>query len=125
MAGILADAVLVLHLLFVAFAALGGLAALRWPRLAWTHLPALAWAATVEFTGWVCPLTPLEIHLRRQAGQAGFDGGFIAHYLGALIYPAGLTRTHQIALGAILLLVNLLAYAKLLGRARGRGSARR
>ena len=120
MARVLADAVLVLHLLFIVFAALGGIAALRWPRVAWIHLPAAAWAAVVEFTGWICPLTPIEVRLRHQAGQTGFEGGFIEHYLGALIYPAGLTRTHQMALGALLLLVNLVVYWRLFASARRR-----
>ena len=119
MAGFLADAVLALHLLFVVFVALGGLIALRWPRAAWIHLPAAAWGAVVEFTGWICPLTPLEVALRRQAGQAGYEGGCIEHYLGALIYPAGLTRSHQVALGAIVLLINLVVYWRVIRRARG------
>ena len=107
-----------MHLLFVAFATLGGLAVLRWPRIAWLHLPAAAWGATVEFTCWICPLTPLEVELRRQAGQAGYEGGCIEHYLGALIYPAELTRTHQIALGTIVLLINLAVYWRVFRRAR-------
>jgi hypothetical protein len=119
-ARVLADAVLVLHLLFIVFAALGGLAALRWPRVAWVHLPAVAWAAVAEFTGWICPLTPIEVRLRHQAGQTGFEGGFIEHYLGALIYPAGLTRTHQMALGALLLMVNLIVYWRLFASAHRR-----
>ena len=65
-----ADAVAVIHLLFVAFAVLGGLLALRWHWVAWLHLPALAWGATVEFTGWICPLTPLENSLRSAGGVA-------------------------------------------------------
>ncbi len=118
MTGVLADAVLVLHLLFVAFVTLGGLIVLRWPRAAWIHLPAAAWAAVVEFTGWICPLTPLEVDLREKAGQAGYEGGCIEHYLGALIYPAELTRAHQIVLGAIVLLINLAVYWRVLRRAR-------
>lgn len=113
-----ADAVLLLHLAFIVFAAIGGLAVLRWPRLAWLHLPAAAWAALIEFGGWICPLTPLEVALRRSAGQPGFSGGFIEHYLTSIIYPQGLTRAHQVALGVAVVLVNLAIYWRLLRRSR-------
>jgi hypothetical protein len=114
---ILADAVLLLHGLFIVFAVAGGALVWRWPRLAWLHLPAVAWAVWVEWAGWICPLTPLENDLRRAAGQAGFGGGFIEHYLLGLIYPEGLTRDVQIGLGALVALINFLAYGRLL-RAR-------
>ena len=115
---ILADAVLVLHLAFIAFAVLGGLAVWRWPRLAWLHLPVVAWAAGIEFAGKVCPLTPLENRLRVQGGEAGYGGGFIEHYLTALIYPTGLTRGVQLALGALVIAINLAVYLRLLARSR-------
>ena len=108
---LLADAVLVLHLLFVVFVVAGGLLALRWPRAAWLHLPALAWGAAIEFFGWICPLTPLEILLRRRGGEAGYAGGFVEHYLLPVLYPAALTRELQWTLGAGLLLFNALVYA--------------
>jgi hypothetical protein len=117
---ILADAVLVLHLAFIAFALLGGLLVLRAPRLAWLHLPVVAWAAGIAFLGGICPLTPLENRLRAMGGEAGYGGGFIEHYLAALIYPEGLTRGVQAALGALVLAVNLVAYYRLWGR-RSRG----
>ena len=72
-----ADAVLVVHLAFVAFVVAGGFAALRWPRIAWIHLPAACWGVLVEWLAWPCPLTPLEIALRRSAGEAGYGGGFV------------------------------------------------
>lgn len=110
-----ADAVLVLHLFFIVFVALGGLAVLRWPRLAWAHLPAVAWGAALELnSSWLCPLTPLENALRRAAGEAGYRGGFIEHYLLSLIYPAGLTPTIQLWLGLGVLALNLPIYAWLL-----------
>jgi hypothetical protein len=115
---LLADAVLVFHLLFVVFAVAGGLLALRWPRTAWLHLPVLAWAATVEFTGWICPLTPLENSLRRLGGEAGYAGGFIEHYAVALLYPAALTRDVQMLLGAGLVAFNVAVYALVLRRRR-------
>jgi hypothetical protein len=107
---LLADAVAVLHLLFVAFAVMGGLLALRWRWLPCLHLPALAWAATVEFTGWICPLTPLENRLRMAGGAAGYSGGFVDHYLLPLLYPASLDRETQLVLGLGLLAINAVAY---------------
>ena len=114
----LADAVLLLHLAFVALAVLGGLMAFRWRWMPWLHLPALAWGATVEFTGWICPLTPLENWLRRAGGEAGYAQGFIEHYLLPLLYPAALTRELQWTLGAALVGFNLLVYSFLLLRRR-------
>jgi len=115
-ASMLADAVLALHALFIAFALAGGLLALRWPRLAWLHLPAVGWAVCVVTMGWVCPLTRLENHLRRLGGLAPYPGDFLAHYLGVLVYPAGLTRPVQVALGLALLALNVLVYARLARR---------
>ncbi len=105
-----ADAVLAAHLAFVLFVVFGGLLVLRPPRIAWLHLPAVAWGALIEFSGWICPLTPLEIALRRSAGEAGYGGDFVEHYLVALIYPAGLTRELQVSIGAAVLLINLVVY---------------
>ena len=118
---VLADGVLVLHGLFTVWAALGALAVWRWPRLAVLHLPALAWAVWIEASGGVCPLTPLENSLRRAAGQAGYSGGFIDHYLGGIIYPAGLTRQAQWLVAGALLLFNLVGYGLMIRRARRRG----
>jgi hypothetical protein len=120
---IAADGVLALHFAFVLFALLGGFLVLRSPGVAWLHLPAVAWAAFVEFTGRICPLTPLEVALRHAAGDAGYAGDFLEHYLLAVIYPEGLTSDVQIALGATLLVVNVAIYALILRRAslrRGR-----
>ena len=117
---VLADVVVLFHLLFVAFAVAGGLLAFRHPRVVWLHLPALAWAAFVEFTGRICPLTPLENHLRSAGGAAGYSGGFIEHYLLPLLYPAALTRELQWMLGGGLLAFNLVVYALLLLRRRQR-----
>jgi hypothetical protein len=109
--GLLADFVLLVHAGFVVFVVLGGLPVLRWPRLAWLHLPAVAWGAGIEFAGAICPLTPLEIHLRSLAGQQGYAGGFVEHYVFALLYPEGLTRNVQLALGLLVLVINALVYA--------------
>ena len=106
-----ADAVLLLHLGFILFVLLGGLLALRWRWAPMLHLPAAAWGVYVELSGGLCPLTPLENRLRIAAGEAGYTGGFIEHYLLALIYPAGLTHEIQYVLAAIVVGVNGLAYA--------------
>ncbi|MGH8130306.1 MAG: DUF2784 domain-containing protein [Steroidobacteraceae bacterium] len=116
----LADAVLVLHFAFIVFVVLGGLLVLRIPRLAWLHLPTVAWAALIEFFGWICPLTPLENRLRELGGQPGYAGGFIAHYVTALIYPAGLTRNSQYLLGALVVVINAAVYFRLWRRRRAR-----
>ncbi|MGH8315720.1 MAG: DUF2784 domain-containing protein [Steroidobacterales bacterium] len=108
-----ADAVLTAHLAFVLFVVCGGWLVLRRPRLAWLHIPAIAWAAFVEFSGWVCPLTPLEVALRQGAGEAGYGGDFVEHYLVALIYPEGLTRELQMLVGTAVLLLNLAIYGVL------------
>lgn len=118
-----ADAVLVVHALFVAFVVLGGLAVLRWPRLAWLHLPAAAWGALIEFAGWICPLTPLENRLRRLGGEAGYGGGFVETYLLAALYPEGLSRPVQVALGVLVLAVNAAVYGLLVARRRRRRAA--
>jgi hypothetical protein len=113
---ILADALLLLHGLFIAWATLGALAVWRWPVLAWAHLPALAWGIWIEATAGICPLTPLENLLRQRAGQRGYEGSFIDHHLGALIYPQGLTPAAQWRLALGLAAFNLLLYALIVWR---------
>lgn len=105
-----ADIVLLLHLCFIVFVIAGGFLLLKWRGLVWVHLPAVAWGALVEFTGWVCPLTPLEHHLRSLAGESSAEGDFIGRYLPPLLYPAALTREIQLLLGMLVLLVNLALY---------------
>lgn len=107
---LLADLVLLLHAAFVAFVMLGGLLSLRWPRAAWLHLPLVAWGAGIEFLGGICPLTPLENHWRHLAGGQGYTGGFVEHYVAAALYPDGLTRNVQVALGLLVLAVNAAIY---------------
>ena len=110
----LADGVVLLHVAFVLFAVGGGVAVLRWRRLAWLHVPAVLWAALIELAGWVCPLTPLENHLRAAAGESTYGAGFIEHYVLPVLYPAQLTRELQLGLGLGVLLLNLGVYAWLL-----------
>ncbi len=117
---LLADFVLLVHLAFVVFAALGGLLVLRWRRASWVHLPAVVWGAYIEISGGVCPLTPLENRLREAAGGTGYEGDFIGHYLVALLYPEGLTREAQFALAGWLVLVNVVVYAVAWRRSRSR-----
>ena len=117
----LADVVLVIHLAFVLFVVLGGLLVLRWPRLAWIHVPVALYGAAIEFMGFICPLTPLENSLRRLGGEAGYEGGFIEHYITAALYPTGLTRELQLALGVGVLAMNALVYGMLLRRRRRAG----
>ena len=118
LARLLADLVVVAHALFVAFVVAGGLLVLRWPRLAWAHVPAAVWGTLIEFFGWVCPLTPLENHLRRLGGEGGYAGGFIERYVFAALYPEGLTRTHQVILGSLVLALNGFVYWRLWRRKR-------
>jgi hypothetical protein len=120
---LLADAVVLLHLVFIVFALAGGVLVLFRGYIAWLHLPAVAWAAYAEFTATICPLTPLENSLRKQAGQEGYDGGFVEHYLIPLIYPAALTPRLQMLIGAIVVAVNVAVYAVALWRRSGRRSA--
>ncbi len=119
--GLAADAVMLVHFAFILFAIFGSLVAALRPRLAWLHLPCLAWASWIGLTGSLCPLTPLENYFRQLAGERGFAGGFVEHYIQPVIYPDGLTRELQVAMAAILLAINALGYG-LLWRRRQRKS---
>lgn len=105
-----AEAIVLLHFAFVLFVVLGGLLVLRYRRLAILHLPAVAWGIYIELTGGLCPLTGVENRLRRSAGEAGYDSGFIEHYIYPLLYPVGLTPDVQVWLAILLALVNALVY---------------
>jgi hypothetical protein len=114
----LADAIVVLHVCFVLFVMLGGLAVVRWPWVVWLHVPAVCWGVAVEYGRWTCPLTPLENTLRERAGEAGYTGGFVVHYLLPVLYPAGLTPAVQLALGTAALLANGVIYGVVVRRRR-------
>jgi hypothetical protein len=114
----LADGVVLLHGLFVVFVMLGAFLALRWRWLVWLHVPAAIWGVLIEYAGWICPLTPLENELRARAGQSGYTGDFIQHYLLRALYPRGLTSGTRWILGSVALGVNLVAYALLIRQAR-------
>jgi hypothetical protein len=107
---LLADIITVLHLAFVVFVLLGGFLILRWRRSVWFHVPAVLWAVVVEWAGWVCPLTPLENWLRAKGHVQGYSQGFVEHYLVPVLYPEALTPGIQVALGALVVVVNLLVY---------------
>lgn len=116
--GLLADVIVLVHAGFVAFVVAGALLVARWPRLAWLHLPCVAWGILVELCGWVCPLTPLEVRLRRQAGEAGYTGSFLERTLEPLLYPEWLTRELQVGLGLGAAALNVALYAALAWRRR-------
>jgi hypothetical protein len=119
--GLLADATVVVHLAFILFVIFGGLLALRWPRVAWLHVPAALWGAVVEFTGRICPLTPIENRFRLASGRPSYSSSFIEHYLVPIVYPADLTREAQILLGLVVVALNAVVYG-LLWRRRARAS---
>ncbi len=107
---LLADLAVLLHAGFVLFVVAGGFLALRWRRLVWLHAPAALWGALIELTGWICPLTPLENALRRAAGEAGYSGGFIEHYVLPVLYPVDYTLALRLTLAALVVLLNGTAY---------------
>ena len=113
---IAADAVLLFHLAFILFVVFGGWLVLRKPIFIWVHLPAAAWGAYIEFSGRVCPLTPLENHLRVASGSAGYQVSFVERYLIPVVYPSGLNGSVQIALGLVVILVNAVFYGLLVKR---------
>lgn len=120
---VMADVLVVLHLAFVIYAIGGGLLAFRWGWTVIVHLPAMLWGVVVESMGWVCPLTPMEIELRHAAGLAGYQGGFVDHYVLPILYPGDLGRSAHLLLGVALLGFNLVVYLLLLRRWRRLRSA--
>jgi hypothetical protein len=121
---IAADVVMLLHLAFVLFVVFGGFFVLRYHWLASLHVPAVIWGGWIEITGGFCPLTSVENHLRRSAGNSGYESGFIEHYIYPVLYPPGLTRTLQFWLAAVVLGLNAAIYGWLLLRRRGGGRHR-
>ena len=121
---ILADAIVVVHLLFVVYALFGGLLVLRWKYTVLLHIPALLWGVVVEAKGWICPLTPLENRLRTEAGGAGYPGGFVEHYILPVLYPEGLTRADQMLLAVLLVTANVVIYGFVLRAALRRDRVR-
>ena len=120
---LLADLLVGVHLTFVLFVVFGG-ALVVWRRWVFRiHLPAAAWGAFIELSGWVCPLTRLEVRFRLQGGEVGYTGGFVDHYLIPILYPPGLNREMQIWLGVAVVVINLGFYGAVIWKAsRPRGS---
>ena len=111
-----ADFIVIIHFGFIVFVVLGGLLVFRWPKLMWLHLPAVAWGVVIEFARFICPLTPLENRLRIAAGESGYSSGFIDQYLVPLVYPDGLNRPAQIALGVLVISINLVLYSVVIAK---------
>lgn len=112
----LADLLVIFHFVFILFVVFGGLFVLKWPKLCYLHIPAVLWGGLIELKGWLCPLTPLENHLRQVAGVTAYRDGFIEHYLIPVIYPTGLTREDQIFLGLSVFALNGIIYGWVLLR---------
>ena len=121
---LVADLIVLVHLAFVVFAVAGAVLVLRWRWVVWVHVPAVVWAALIEYAGWICPLTPLENRLRILSGGAGYRGGFIEHYVLPILYPSGLTRGVQVFLGSVVIVVNLGIYSWLVIRSMRAGVKR-
>ena len=100
---LLADLVLVGHLAFILFVAAGGLLVWRWPWLVRLHAPAVAWGVAIITVGFTCPLTPLEKDLRRRAGEQGYRGGFVDHYIEGVIYPGRFAPLVRALIAAVIL----------------------
>ena len=107
---IAADLIVILHLGFILFVGLGAFLSLRWKWVAWLQVPAALWGAAIELCRGVCPLTPLEQRFRIAAGDAGYSGGFVEHYLLPIIYPSALDAVFQYALGVLVIVINLAVY---------------
>jgi len=107
---IAADIIVILHFAFVVFVLLGGVLLLWWRKLVWIHLPAVIWGIMIEFTGWICPLTPYENKFRQQAGLEMYDGDFVMRYIMPVLYPEDLTRSLQVAFGLVVLVINVICY---------------
>lgn len=115
---LLANFVLILHLAFVLFVVFGGVLVLRYRKLVWLHLPALAWGIAIELAGWVCPLTPLENYFLRASDEAGYAGGFIERMISRVLYPVDLTPALRYGLASLLIAVNATVYAFVIVRKR-------
>jgi hypothetical protein len=113
---IFAECILLIHFIFIIFAALGAILVLIRNKIAWLHVPTVIWATLIEFTGWICPLTPLENWLRFQGGESGYSSGFIEYYIHPLLYPEMLTRNGQLLLGILLLGFNVIIYLRVFSR---------
>jgi hypothetical protein len=117
---IAADIIMLLHMLFTLFVMFGSLLALYKRWIVWLHIPVVLWGVAIAVIGWICPLTPLENAIRIAAGQEGYSGGFVEHYLITIIYPDGLTRRGQLILAGLIIVVNILLYGFVLRKKRAK-----
>lgn len=118
LSSLLADVAVLLHFTFIVCVIFGGLFVMRWPKISWVHLPMVLWAAVVNLMHWQCPLTPIENYFRVEAGQAGYEGGFIAHYLLPFIYPQGVSYDVGVVVGVGVFIWNAVIYSLIIYRAR-------
>jgi hypothetical protein len=108
--------VALLHGSAVAFMLVGSLLALRWPRLLWLHVPVSLAILALYLTGSDCPLTTWELALREAAGEPGYTGGFIGHYITEpLGFPIEATST-QVGIYVVAFLPNVIGYGLLVLR---------
>lgn len=114
----MADLVLLLHFAFVIFAVFGAFLVLLDPSWAWVHIPTVLWSAVVNLANWTCPLTPLENTYRNRMGTS-YQGGFIEHYVGSMVYPQGMPRRLELIAGISIILWNAIVYAALITQAAG------
>ena len=87
MYGVLATAVLAIHLAWITWIIGGWLVSRNQPRLRWLHLASLVYSVFIEISPLPCPLTLLENHLEFMAGITPYRGPFLLHYLDAVVYP--------------------------------------
>jgi hypothetical protein len=106
-----ANAVLLLHFVVVLLAVFGGFGVLIDRQWAWVHVPIVVWSSVVNLAGSTCPLTPLENRLRAAAQQEGYEGGFVQHYIGSVVYPGGMPRRLELVAGAAVAAWNAVVYA--------------
>lgn len=83
---LVADLVVLLHLLWIVFLIFGAIPGARWAWVKWMHLAALAFSVLLQVFGWICPITHLEVWLRRTGGAQPYEGSFIGHYLERIVY---------------------------------------
>lgn len=107
---IAADFIVLIHFSFIVFVLIGGFLVFKWRWLIWLHIPAAIWGALIVMVGWICPLTPIENMLRQTAGNEAYSSGFIERYLVPVIYPSGLNREMFIAMGVVVIVINVILY---------------
>ena len=117
-----ADVVVAFHFAFLVFLAAGGLLAWRWPRLVAVHLPSVTWGVVSITAGLDCPLTPLEKQLRRSAGEQGYAGGFVDHYIEGVIYPEHYTPLLRVLMATAVVVGYLVLLRRLAAQPRHIGS---